>query len=418
MSLHSLTAKLLAIAAIPSVLMSCKEKVREDDAKPDFSFAVIAPAHFHASLVQKDMISDADTCVRVFAPDSAGITTYLDFINTYNTRENNPTRWHILTITGNDFLDRFAADTTTNIAVIAGNNRDKTRYIAAAVSAGKNVLADKPLAINGPDYILLDKTMAMATEKGLQVRELMTERYDTVNIAVRHILSDTTRFGTLIPGTPSDPAIYMKSTHHFYKNVSGTALIRPEWYYDVAQQGEGIADVTTHLIDLIMWQAFPDTAITREDVEVTAASHYPTVITPRQFSLSTGADGVFPKYLKPAIRNGNLEVYANGTIEFRLKGINVRIDVKWDLRPPKDQATHSRHIITAPKALLKSSRMLRPVLSRTSFSYRESRPAVYRLTYRLKNVSATRNISAVSHQTSCISCRERKKFRHGKIPIC
>ncbi|MFQ8805711.1 MAG: putative oxidoreductase C-terminal domain-containing protein [Alistipes indistinctus] len=34
-------------------------------------------------------------------------------------------------------------------------------------------------------------------------------------------------------------------------------MTRPAWYYDVTQQGEGIADVTTHLIDLAAWKCFP-----------------------------------------------------------------------------------------------------------------------------------------------------------------
>lgn len=40
----------------------------------------------------------------------------------------------------------------------------------------------------------------------------------------------------------------MTSIHSFYKEVAGKPLTRPAWYYDVTQQGEGIADVTTHLI--------------------------------------------------------------------------------------------------------------------------------------------------------------------------
>ena len=53
-------------------------------------------------------------------------------------------------------------------------------------------------------------------------------------------------FGELQKGLPDNPSITMESVHHFFKNVSGKPLIRPAWYYDVAQQGEGIADVTTH----------------------------------------------------------------------------------------------------------------------------------------------------------------------------
>ncbi|MCB6666162.1 putative oxidoreductase C-terminal domain-containing protein, partial [Phocaeicola dorei] len=76
------------------------------------------------------------------------------------------------------------------------------------------------------------------------------------------------------------PSVIMESVHHFFKTVSGKPLIRPAWYYDVEQQGEGIADVTTHLIDLINWQCFPDKTIHyQSDVTVNAAKHWATPIT-------------------------------------------------------------------------------------------------------------------------------------------
>ena len=67
-------------------------------------------------------------------------------------------------------------------------------------------------------------------------------------------------------------------------------------YYDIAQQGEGIADVTTHLIDLINWQCFPVEAIHyQSDVKVLSAKHWPTPITLAEFSQSTQTDS-FPIY--------------------------------------------------------------------------------------------------------------------------
>ena len=65
-------------------------------------------------------------------------------------------------------------------------------------------------------------------------------------------------FGTLVKGTTDDPAISKVSVHHFSKIVSGAPLKRPQWFFDVRQQGEGIVDVTTHLVDLVQWEAFPE----------------------------------------------------------------------------------------------------------------------------------------------------------------
>ena len=84
----------------------------------------------------------------------------------------------------------------------------------------------------------------------------MTERYDILNIIEKRTITKKELFGELQQGSPESPSITMESVHHFFKNVSGKPLIRPAWYYDTAQQGEGIADVTTHLIDLVQWQCF------------------------------------------------------------------------------------------------------------------------------------------------------------------
>ncbi len=102
----------------------------------------------------------------------------------------------------------------------------------------------------------------------------MTERYDILNIIEKELLQKTELFGELQKGSPENPSVTMESVHHFFKNVSGKPLIRPAWYYDTEQQGEGIADVTTHLIDLVNWQCFPDETIRyQSDVKVMQTPH-------------------------------------------------------------------------------------------------------------------------------------------------
>ena len=65
-------------------------------------------------------------------------------------------------------------------------------------------------------------------------------------------------FGKLEEGTPDNPSVTKESIHHFYKYVSGNILTRPAWFMDTKQQGEGIVDVTTHLVDLVQWECFPE----------------------------------------------------------------------------------------------------------------------------------------------------------------
>lgn len=318
-----------AIMAV-GLSLSCVTRVNTDD---KFHLTVLDPEHFHAALVQKSPVTVINDAVEVYAPDSAGYKSYKTLIDTYNSRENNPTNWQIKAVIGDDFLEQFKNDNVGNIVVLAGNNRNKPDYIEVSIESGKNVLADKPLAIDKQGYDKLVRAYENASRRGLLIYELMTERYDTLNISVRNLLADKDLFGELLPGTPDSPAVYMKSTHHFYKTVSGAPLIRPLKYYDVSYQGEGIADVTTHLIDLIFWQCFPDKAVKKDNVNLISATHYPTVITPEQFKLSTqwnDSVSAFPDFLDDYVSDGNLEVNANGNITFAVGDVNMAIDVQWD----------------------------------------------------------------------------------------
>ncbi|MDE6831234.1 MAG: Gfo/Idh/MocA family oxidoreductase, partial [Muribaculaceae bacterium] len=284
--------------------------------------AVVDPGHFHAALVTKSPVSALADTIHLYAPEGPEVRQYLGFIDSYNSRSDNPTSWTVDSCISPDFLQAFMADSVADIVVLAGNNRNKTDYILEAIRAGKNVLADKPMAIDAAGFEKLVEAYRLADEKGLVIRELMTERYDTLNIFARQMLNS----GYI--GTPLCdsviPTVEMTSVHHFFKEVSGSPLKRPEWYYDVEQQGEGIADVTTHLIDLIMWQCFPNETIDwQKDIEVIDATHTPTIITPEEYFRSTGATISEP-----------ISVYANGNILARIKDILVSLNVRWDFEAP------------------------------------------------------------------------------------
>ena len=253
------------IAAITLLLVSCTGKTNKTDMNQtvftgeagEVKLIILAPGHFHASLLQKSRMEQVNDSVQVYAAaEDAGLRQYLSAIESFNQREQDPTRWQTTLYTANDFLERMVSDKKGNVVVLAGNNRDKTEYIRAAVEAGVNVLSDKPMAISPADFRLLEEAYQVADSKNVMLYDMMTERYDMLNIIERELINDSDLFGELQPGTPDDPAVYMESVHHFYKEVSGAPLIRPAWYYDVEQQGEGIADVTTHLIDQLFWKCF------------------------------------------------------------------------------------------------------------------------------------------------------------------
>jgi predicted dehydrogenase len=115
------------------------------------------------------------------------------------------------------------------------------------------------------------------------------------------------------------------------KTVAGKPLRRPPWYFDVAQQGEGIVDVTTHLVDLVMWICFPEQIISHSsDVEMLHARRWPTPVTRAEFEKVTGSDG-FPPYLKKYIQpDGTMHCYCNGEMSYRLNGVHVKVSVIWN----------------------------------------------------------------------------------------
>lgn len=353
----------LLIIVIGMLSFSCLQKNKENKADPpvftgkagEVKLIVAAPGHFHASLLQKSKIAQVNDSVYVYAaPDSGGLKQYLSAIESFNGRTENPTNWKPEVYTGIDFLNKMATDKKGNVVILAGNNKEKTEYLLRAVEAGLNVLSDKPMAISYEDFLLLEKAYAAAREKNVLLCDMMTERYDLLNIIERELINDSLFFGRLQTGTPEDPAVYMESVHHFYKEVSGKPLVRPAWYYDVEQQGEGIADVTTHLIDLLFWKCFPEQTIdARKDVAQISSSHWPTDITPEQFAQST-QEVTFPDYLKKHLDNSVLKVYANGTLRFGIKNHNVKLKVVWNYQAPKGSSDTSMSVVKGTKATLRT----------------------------------------------------------------
>lgn len=347
--------KLLHIFAIVLALGSFVGCASKSDVRPEKNrIIVLDPGHFHAGLLQMHHIEGMCDTVSVYAPEGPELDGYLYNINYYNNRKNNPTQWVLEQYVGDDYLEKMLQQGEGNTVVISGNNRKKTRYIYESVNAGYNVLADKPMAISKEDFALLEQAYDLAEEKGLVLYELMTERYDIYNVVEKALLHNRDIFGELQKGTADEPAVSMESVHYFCRlSSSGKPSQRPVWYYDVEQQGEGIADVTTHLIDLVQWSCFPDRSVMRdENVVLNDASHWPTLITLDDYKLSTGAEA-FPDYLQKYInKEGVLEVMANGSLSFAMNGVNVGIRVVWDFLTPQGGGGTSQSIKRGSRATI------------------------------------------------------------------
>ena len=149
-------------------------------------------------------------------------------------------------------------------------------------------------------------------------------------------------FGPVQQGEGPNPAVTKESVHRFSKIVSGAPLKRPGWCFDVAQQGEGIVDVTTHLVDLVQWECFPGESIDyRTDIEMLGARRWPTAISPAQFEKVTQLKR-WPAYLEKDVQaDGLLHVYANGEFTYRIRGVHAKVSVLWNFEaPPGSADTH------------------------------------------------------------------------------
>lgn len=303
-------------------------------AKGEVKLMTLDPGHFHAALVQKSMYDQIDPTVYVYAPEGDDVNGHMKLIEGYNTRAENPTAWIEKVYTGADYFEKMIAEKPGNVMMVAGNNSKKTEYIKGAIDAGINVFADKPMAINSEDFVLLEEAFKSAEEKGLFLYDIMTERHEITSILQRELSKIPDVFGELITGTEEEPAITKESVHHFFKYVSGNPIKRPAWFFDTEQQGEGIVDVTTHLVDLVQWEAFPEQILSKTDVEMVSAKRWATDLTPAMFTKVTQLPE-FPEFLKKSVDGEVLKVFANGEINYKLKGKYAKVSVIWNFEAPE-----------------------------------------------------------------------------------
>jgi len=302
-------------------------------AKGEVKIMTLDPGHFHAALVQKSMYEMVDSTVYVYAPEGDDLQGHLARINNYNTRAESPTAWNEKVYSGADFFEKMIAEKPGNVMVTSGNNAIKTEYILKTIEAGINVLADKPMVITPEEFPKLEQAFQVAAEKGVLLYDIMTERHEITTMLQRELSKNTAVFGSLQTGTAEEPAITKESVHHFSKMVSGNPLKRPAWFFDTKQQGEGIVDVNTHLVDLIQWEAFPEVILSKTDVEIVSGKRWTTDLTAEMFKKVTALDQ-YPEYLQKDVVDGTLKVYSNGEIVYKLKGIYAKASVIWNFEAP------------------------------------------------------------------------------------
>jgi predicted dehydrogenase len=128
-------------------------------------------------------------------------------------------------------------------------------------------------------------------------------------------------------------------------------LIRPDWFFDVEKEGDGIVDVTTHLVDLIQWEAFPEVTLDTSDVKMLSAKRWATTLTLEEFQKVTGKSE-FPDFLHKAKKGDNLDVFSNGEMNYTLKGKHAKVSVIWNFQAPEGSADTHYSMMRGTKANL------------------------------------------------------------------
>lgn len=404
-------------------------------------FVVVDPGHFHAALLQKEMPAGLAPEVQVLAPLGPDLLDYLGHISRFNNRGENPTGWRLDVQATPDFLDRLGGARPGDIAVFSGRNHNKIARMRLTIEAGLHVIADKPIIIEPDELQALEDLLNRAEQNGLVMAQI-AGGHDGVTGVLRALCQDPDVFGEPVAGSPDEPTVEIASVHHLMKEVAGVPNLRPPWYFDVGQQGEGLADTTTHLVDRAHNTLFPNQAIDyRREVEMLAAERRPTAITSTQFQEVTGTAS-WPDYLEPALRAGVLKYSATagcctGSTASRSGSTCGGTGA---LRP--GPATRIRRCIAAAVPGSKSGRALRNATGRSCTLFlrptspplsNAASPCCRRITpasgcsgwagnggsiSRIRSASATTNNSPLSSGAFSPMPPTRPRSRHGTNPIC
>ncbi|MDA8948530.1 oxidoreductase [Flavobacteriaceae bacterium] len=327
------------------LLIGCAKK------EGKIQWITLDPGHFHAALVQKTMYPEIDAEVHVYAAESNDLDLHLSRIKGYNQREENPTSWVSVIFNKANFFEEMLKKEKGGVIMLSGNNQKKTEYILESIKNGFHVYADKPMVIDPKEYQSLEKAFQIAEEKKLVLYDIMTERYEITTVLQKELSQMEPVFGTLVQGSIDTPAIVKSSIHHYAKEVSGKPLIRPAWFFDTKQQGEGLVDVSSHLVDLTFWECFPEQAILKDDIKLLKAKRWATPMSKKDFKQVTSLDS-YADYLKPSVTNDSLFVYANGAMSYTLKGHHAKVEVMWNFKAPEGTGDTHYSIMRGSKANL------------------------------------------------------------------
>lgn len=322
-------------ARVLQTLLAVLAAVLQFSGKPEqLRLIEIDPGHPHLSGLHAKMLPGVSDSVHIYSPLTAELAAHLAALSRFNGRAENPTHWSVRLFSGPDYLTEMQKEEPGGIVALSGRNAANIRYIETALRAGQHVFADKPWIIDSEAFPKLEAALKLAREKHLVTYDWMTLRGDPAYRLVRDLVQQEPVFGAPVPGSLEQPSVRLENLHGLLKYSNGVPQKRPAFFLDVRQQGEGMADVGTHLADLAQWTLFPGKEISyRADVRVLQATHSALSLTLEQFTRLTG-ESMWPAYLKGRVADGKLADYTNGDCVYTLKGVHVSLRVRWQFEAP------------------------------------------------------------------------------------
>jgi predicted dehydrogenase len=313
----------------------------------------LEPGHFHAALTLRErhpLVSDEVVVYDHAGPEDAGggreVAEFLGLLEAFNRRPQRPTRWRAVVRAGPEPLMRLLDERPGDVVILAGRNDRKMALARRLHDSGLHVLADKPWMTSAA--ALPDVRHVLGG--GARVMEMMTGRHATTSCVAERLVREPQIFGEFDMGGDEAP-IRLTSVHHLEKSVNGAPLRRPPWFFDVRVQGDGLADIPTHLVDEAQRFLGAHGAATDREAELLAARRWSTPVPRALFARVTGlAD--FPPDLRHHVEGDVLAYAGNAELSFRLRGVGVHLTTRWDLTEAAGGGDAHSAMITGTEARL------------------------------------------------------------------
>ena len=169
-----------------------------------------------------------------------------------------PPAWVLELHKGPDFLDRMLREKPGNVVIIR-EEQGKIHRIGRSVGASPARAGRQAL---DPDVVgpstLRDRRWPTPTAGQVIAYDIMTERFEVTTILQRALVNDRGGLRPAVERHSGPPGRVHGERPPPDESGLRRSHIRPAWFFDTDEQGEGLNDIGTHLVDLVQWTLFPD----------------------------------------------------------------------------------------------------------------------------------------------------------------